>query len=144
MPLSVAIVGSGPSAFYTAEALLKSDATCEIDIIERLPAPHGLIRYGVAPDHQTTKNVSRSYDRIAGDEHVRFYGNVEVDGQISLDELKAMYDAVVLAARQQARHPGRGQARRHRFRRFRRLVQRPPRISRPAAEPRHQGRRRDR
>ena len=97
MPLSVAIVGSGPSAFYTAEALLKSDATCEIDIIERLPAPHGLIRYGVAPDHQTTKNVSRSYDRIAGDEHVRFYGNVEVDGQISLDELKAMYDAVVLA-----------------------------------------------
>ena len=97
MPLSVAIVGSGPSAFYTVEALLKSDADCEIDIVERLPAPHGLIRYGVAPDHQTTKNVSRSYDRMAGDAHVRFYGNVEVGTEVSLDELKAMYDAVVLA-----------------------------------------------
>jgi len=97
MPITVAIVGSGPSAFYTAEALLKSDADCQIDIIERLPAPHGLIRYGVAPDHQTTKNVSRSFDRTAADANVRFFGNVEVGGLVSLDELKAMYDAVVLA-----------------------------------------------
>ena len=68
MTITVAIVGSGPSGFYTADALLKKDVDCEIDIIERLPAPHGLIRYGVAPDHQKTKNVSRSFDRTAGDE----------------------------------------------------------------------------
>ena len=97
MPISVAIVGSGPSAFYTAEALLKSGVDCEVDIIERLPAPHGLIRYGVAPDHQTTKNVSRSYDRIAADARVRFFGNVEVGRTVTLEHLKQMYDAVVLA-----------------------------------------------
>ena len=62
MTINVAIVGSGPSGFYTAEALMKADADVAVDIIERLPAPHGLIRYGVAPDHQTTKNVSRAFD----------------------------------------------------------------------------------
>ena len=97
MTITVAIVGSGPSGFYTADALLKKDVDCEIDIIERLPAPHGLIRYGVAPDHQKTKNVSRSFDRTAGDEHVRFFGNVDIGRDISLEMLKSMYDAVVLA-----------------------------------------------
>ena len=58
MPLSVAIVGSGPAGFYTAEELLKSGAEVRIDIIERLPSPFGLIRDGVAPDHQTTKKIS--------------------------------------------------------------------------------------
>ncbi|NQV60646.1 MAG: FAD-dependent oxidoreductase [Alphaproteobacteria bacterium] len=97
MPISVAIVGSGPSGFYTAEALAKSGADCQIDIIERLPAPHGLIRYGVAPDHQTTKNVSRNFDKTAARDEVRFYGNVEVGRDVSLAELREMYDAVVLA-----------------------------------------------
>ena len=101
MPIRVAIVGSGPSGFYTAEALAKSDADCEIDMIERLPAPHGLIRYGVAPDHQTTKNVSRNFDKTAAREEFRFYGNVNIgsdtSSDISLDELREMYDAVVLA-----------------------------------------------
>ncbi|MDP6692667.1 MAG: FAD-dependent oxidoreductase, partial [Alphaproteobacteria bacterium] len=97
MPIRVAIVGSGPSGFYTAEALAKSDTDCQIDIIERLPAPHGLIRYGVAPDHQTTKNVSRNFDKTAARDQVRFYGNVDVGRDISLDELRAMYDAVVIA-----------------------------------------------
>ena len=97
MPIRVAIVGSGPSGFYTAEALGKSDSDCEVDIIERLPAPHGLIRYGVAPDHQTTKNVSRNFDKTAARDEVRYYGNVEVGRDVSLAELRAMYDAVVLA-----------------------------------------------
>ncbi|MDP7548112.1 MAG: FAD-dependent oxidoreductase [Alphaproteobacteria bacterium] len=97
MPIRVAIVGSGPSGFYTAEALAKSDADCQIDIIERLPAPHGLIRYGVAPDHQTTKNVSRNFDKTAARDQVRFFGNVEVGRDVGLAELREMYDAVVLA-----------------------------------------------
>ena len=97
MTIRVAIVGSGPSAFYTAEALAKSDADCEIDMIERLPAPHGLIRYGVAPDHQTTKNVTRNFDKTAARDEMRFYGNVDIGTDISLDALREMYDAVVLA-----------------------------------------------
>ncbi len=97
MPVRVAIVGSGPSGFYTADALLRSGADCEIDILERLPTPYGLIRGGVAPDHQKTKNVTRAYERTALDPRVRYYGNVEVGRDIALDELRAMYDAVVLA-----------------------------------------------
>ncbi len=97
MGISVAIVGSGPSGFYTADALVKSDDDCEVDIIERLPAPHGLIRYGVAPDHQKTKNVSRAFDKTGGDAAVRYWGNVEVGRDISLDRLRELYDAVVLA-----------------------------------------------
>ena len=61
MTVSVAIVGAGPSGFYTADALLKTGRRHEIDVIDRIPAPYGLIRYGVAPDHQTTKNVSRAF-----------------------------------------------------------------------------------
>ena len=57
MPISVAIIGSGPAGFYTADALLKCGEACKIDIIERLPTPYGLIRGGVAPDHQKTKRV---------------------------------------------------------------------------------------
>jgi len=97
MPVSVAIVGSGPAGFYTAGALLKSGADVEIDIIERLPAPYGLIRFGVAPDHAKTKNVQASYARIAEDDRVRYFGNVEVGRDVSVDELREMYDAVVLA-----------------------------------------------
>lgn len=97
MTISVAIVGSGPSGFYTAEALMKSGADVAVDIIERLPAPHGLIRYGVAPDHQTTKNVSRAFDKTAEREGVHYFGNVEIGTDISLDQLREIYDAVVLA-----------------------------------------------
>ena len=97
MPVSVAIVGSGPAGFYTAGALLKSGADVEIDIIERLPTPYGLIRFGVAPDHAKTKNVQTSYARIAEDERVRYFGNVEVGRDVTVDELREIYDAVVLA-----------------------------------------------
>ena len=97
MPLKVAIVGSGPSGFYTVAALLKSGVDCQIDIIERLPTPFGLIRGGVAPDHQKTKNVWRAYEKSALNEAVRYYGNVEVGRDITIAELQDMYDAVVLA-----------------------------------------------
>ena len=97
MPVKVAIVGSGPSGFYTAAALMERSDDVEIDIIDRLPTPFGLIRGGVAPDHQTTKKVSRAYEKTALSGPVRFWGNVEIGRDLSLDELRAMYDAVVLA-----------------------------------------------
>lgn len=97
MTLSVAIIGSGPSGFYTAESLLRTCDDIEIDIIERLPTPYGLIRGGVAPDHAKTKNVARAYEKTARDPRVRYYGNVTLGSDIPLAELRGMYDAVVLA-----------------------------------------------
>ncbi len=97
MPVNVAVVGAGPAGFYTADALIKRDVDCQIDIIDRLPTPFGLIRGGVAPDHQSTKRVAKSYSRTAQDEKVRYFGNVEIGGAVSLDELRALYDAVVLS-----------------------------------------------
>ena len=97
MSISVAIIGSGPAGFYTADALLKCGEACKIDIIERLPTPYGLIRGGVAPDHQTTKRVARKYEKTALADKVNYYGNVEVNKDLALDELRELYDAVVLA-----------------------------------------------
>lgn len=97
MALTVAIVGSGPAGFYTADALLSSGADVEIDIIERLPTPFGLIRAGVAPDHQTTKNVARKFEKSAIADKSRYYGNIALGRDVTLDELRGMYDAVVLA-----------------------------------------------
>ena len=97
MTVRVAIVGSGPSGFYTADALLRSDGDYEIDIIDRLPTPFGLIRAGVAPDHQKTKNVSRAYENTALNEKVAYFGNVDIGKDVSVDELQSLYDAVVLA-----------------------------------------------
>ncbi len=97
MTLNVAIVGAGPSGFYAAEALIKRDLDCRIDILESLPTPFGLIRFGVAPDHEKTKRVSRSYEKTALDEAVRYFGNVEVGRDIGLEKLRELYDAVILA-----------------------------------------------
>lgn len=97
MPISVAIIGAGPAGFYTAEALLDKLADVRIDIIERLATPFGLIRAGVAPDHQSTKLVSRRFEQTALQDLVHFYGNVEVGQAVTLDELRRSYDAVVLA-----------------------------------------------
>ena len=97
MTISVAIIGSGPSGFYTADSLLKSDHDVQIDIIERLPTPFGLIRGGVAPDHQTTKKVAKAYEKTALKDEVSYFGNVEVGKDVSMDELREIYDAVVLA-----------------------------------------------
>jgi ferredoxin--NADP+ reductase len=97
MPISVAIIGAGPAGFYTADALLKAGTECRVDIVERLPAPFGLIRYGVSPDHETTKKVARVFERTALKPEVRYFGNVDVGRDVSVDELRGMYDAVVLA-----------------------------------------------
>jgi NADPH-dependent glutamate synthase beta subunit-like oxidoreductase len=97
MTIRVAIIGAGPAGFYTAAALTNLDADTEIDLIEYLPAPYGLIRAGVAPDHQTTKKIQKSYAKTALKPEIRYYGNVKVGREVSLDELREIYDAVVLA-----------------------------------------------
>ncbi|MGE3861736.1 MAG: FAD-dependent oxidoreductase [Burkholderiaceae bacterium] len=93
----VAIVGSGASGCYAAEALLKGDAELRVDVIERLPTPFGLIRYGVAPDHQGTKAVTRTLERVLDNPRVAFFGGVTVGRQLSLAVLDRLYDAVILA-----------------------------------------------
>ena len=97
MSLNILIIGSGPSAFYTAQALLKSEINCKIDFLEKLPFPYGLIRYGVAPDHQKTKNVIRVFERTAQNDKVKYFGNVEVGKDVDLIQLRKIYDAVVIA-----------------------------------------------
>lgn len=94
---SVAIIGAGPSGCYTAQALLKALPDAQVDIIDRLPVPYGLIRYGVAPDHQGTKAVIRQFARLFERQGVGFFGNVELGRDVTLDALRADYDAVVLA-----------------------------------------------
>jgi len=93
----VAIIGSGPAGCYLADHLLRLLPDASIDILERLPVPFGLIRYGVAPDHQGTKAIARVLDRVLTRDRVNFYGNVEVGRDVHLDELMSLYDAVVLA-----------------------------------------------
>src|SRR5215213_11563538 len=93
-----AIVGSGPAGFYTAEALEKAyGERARIDIIDRYAVPYGLIRFGVAPDHQSLKAVSKRYDNVAEGDNVRFVGNVSVGSDVSIADLTALYDAVILA-----------------------------------------------
>ena len=93
----VAIIGSGPAGCYLADQLLRLLPDASIDILERLPVPFGLIRYGVAPDHQGTKAIARVLDRVLSRDGVSFFGNVEVGRDVRLDELMSLYDAVVLA-----------------------------------------------
>jgi ferredoxin--NADP+ reductase len=96
--LKVAIVGSGPAAFYAAGALLGSeDPPVEVDMVERLPTPWGLVRLGVAPDHPQLKSVSRAFEKIAARPGFRFLGNVEVGRDVSHEELAERYDAVLYA-----------------------------------------------
>ena len=97
-PLRVAVVGSGPAAFYAAGHLLASeDPPVEVDMIERLPTPWGLVRLGVAPDHPNLKTVSRAFERIAQRPGFRFFGNVEVGRDVTQEDLALLYDAVVYA-----------------------------------------------
>jgi len=97
-PLRVAIVGSGPAGFYAAEHLFKkSELHVEVDMFDRLPTPFGLVRFGVAPDHQKIKSVTRVFDRIASNERFRFYGNVDIGTDVTLDELKERYHQVCFA-----------------------------------------------
>jgi ferredoxin--NADP+ reductase len=93
-----AVVGSGPAGFYTAEALEKAYGDqARIDILDRYPVPYGLIRFGVAPDHQSLKAVSKRYDKVAESAGVDFIGNVTVGRDVSVAELLDFYDAVILA-----------------------------------------------
>jgi ferredoxin--NADP+ reductase len=95
--LRVAVVGSGPAGFYAAGALLDADVPIEVDMIERLPTPWGLVRLGVAPDHPKLKSVSRAFERIAEKPGFRFFGNVEVGRDLSHADLLRLYDAVLYA-----------------------------------------------
>ena len=95
-PLRVAIVGAGPSGFYASEALIRSDLHVEIDLIERLPAPYGLVRSGVAPDHPKLKQAIKVYDKIASDNsELNYIGNVTVGKDITVDELRDSHHAVI-------------------------------------------------
>jgi len=97
-PLRVAIIGSGPAGFYTVNNLVKHrEINVRMDMFERLPTPFGLVRAGVAPDHQKDKSVVRAYARCASDPGFRFYGNVEYGKHITLEDLKHHYHQVVFA-----------------------------------------------
>lgn len=97
--IKVAIVGSGPAAFYAAEHLQKKlkDSPPYIDMFEKLPTPHGLVRSGVAPDHQKIKSVARVYDRIASHPRFRFFGMVEFGKHVTLADLRERYNQIVFA-----------------------------------------------
>ncbi|MFJ8127562.1 FAD-dependent oxidoreductase [Streptomyces hydrogenans] len=100
-PLRVAIVGAGPAGIYAADALLKSDTAAEpgvsIDIFERMPAPFGLIRYGVAPDHPRIKGIVNALHQVLDKPQVRLFGNVNYGTDVHLDDLRSFYDAVVFS-----------------------------------------------
>lgn len=95
-PLRVAIIGAGPSGFYVAEHLLhQQQFRIEVDLIERLPTPYGLVRGGVAPDHQKIKGVTATYDKIAAHPHFRFYGAVEFGTTLRVEDLRQFYHQIV-------------------------------------------------
>ena len=105
-PLCVAVIGSGPSGFYAAEALLKApNLTVRVDVFDRLPTPFGLVRGGVAPDHQNIKGVTAIYEKVASDPSVRFFGNVKLGRDISVEDLRARYDQIVYAVGCEADRP---------------------------------------
>ncbi|WP_405778572.1 FAD-dependent oxidoreductase [Streptomyces sp. NBC_00859] len=100
-PIRVAIVGAGPAGIYAADALIKSDAAQDpgvsIDLFERMPAPFGLIRYGVAPDHPRIKGIITALHKVLDKPQVRLFGNVDYPGDFTLDDLHRFYDAVVFS-----------------------------------------------
>lgn len=117
-PLRVAVIGSGPAGFFVAEQLLKrDDLAIELDMFERLPAPYGLVRFGVAPDHEKIKNVTRTYDKVATRPGFRFYGNVDIGVHVTLDELRRHYHQICYTTGAQADRqmgiPGEDLARSH-------------------------------
>ncbi|WP_189157540.1 FAD-dependent oxidoreductase [Lentzea pudingi] len=96
-PLRVAIVGAGPAGVYAADILTKSDVDAQIDLFEKLPAPYGLVRYGVAPDHPRIKGIVTALQKVLDRPSVRFFGNVEYGVDIKLDDLRQFYDAVIFS-----------------------------------------------
>lgn len=96
-PLRVAIVGSGPAGFYSAEALFKSELNIEVGMFDRLPTPFGLVRYGVAPDHHKIKNVIKVYEKTATRDGFSFFGNVTIGKDLTLHQLRKFYDAIIFS-----------------------------------------------
>ena len=96
-PLRIAVVGAGPAGIYASDILVKSDIDVEIDLYERMPAPFGLIRYGVAPDHPRIKGIVKSLHRVLDQEHIELIGNVEVGADIAVDEMRQFYDAIIFS-----------------------------------------------
>ena len=96
--MNIAIIGSGPSAFYAVQSFLRENPSTNIDVFEKLPAPFGLVRYGVAPDHQKTKNIIRLFTKYLYENNVNYYGNVEIGKTIALETLSNLYDAVVVSS----------------------------------------------
>lgn len=95
---TIAIIGAGPSGCFSAKEILRQVPGGRVDIFDKLPVPYGLLRYGVAADHQGTKSVTSQFDRLFTDPRVRFIGNTELGIDVSMDELKENYDSVVLAS----------------------------------------------
>eukprot|EP00039_Didymoeca_costata_P009365 m.123944 g.123944 ORF g.123944 m.123944 type:complete len:477 (-) comp14459_c1_seq14:60-1490(-) len=95
--VNVAVIGSGPGGFYTAQNVMKAVPNTRVDIFERLPVPYGLVRYGVAPDHQDVKNVTSQFESIALSENCNFFGGVQVGKDVSIQELRDAYNLVVCA-----------------------------------------------
>ncbi|KAI8343879.1 hypothetical protein BC941DRAFT_364894 [Chlamydoabsidia padenii] len=104
-PFKLAVVGSGPAGFYTAHRIFKEYDNTQIDMFDSLPTPHGLVRYGVAPDHPEVKNVMTTFDKVAEDKRFRFYGNVTIGGNnnnnqsttLTISELQQHYDAILFS-----------------------------------------------
>ena len=95
-PLRVAIIGAGPAGFYTAEHLFRQPGLAvEVDLYDRLPTPYGLVRFGVAPDHQKIKNVTAAFDKTAAHPRFRFFGHVELGKDVTIDDLRAHYHQIV-------------------------------------------------
>jgi ferredoxin/flavodoxin---NADP+ reductase len=97
MVFNIAIVGSGPAGFYAAEALLHSGVPVRVDMFDRLPVPFGLVRHGVAPDHQKLKAVTAVFEQIADNPHFSFIGNLDIGREVQVSQLQAAYHGVVLA-----------------------------------------------
>ncbi|CAM2826223.1 FAD-dependent oxidoreductase [Skermania piniformis] len=96
-PLRVAIVGAGPAGIYAADALMKSGTEVAIDLFERMPAPFGLIRYGVAPDHPRIKGIITALHKVLDKDQVRLFGNIDYGSDITLSDLRRFYDAVIFS-----------------------------------------------
>src|SRR5512138_2036095 len=107
-PLRVAVIGSGPAAFYAVDHLFKqAGLITQIDMFDRLPTPYGLVRGGVAPDHQKIKTVTKVFEKLASNPRFRFYGSVEFGKDITLDDLRHHYHAIIFATGAQTdRHMG--------------------------------------